>query len=507
MPKLNVMILKSAVRIPILILTIFISCSQTGSDFPEPRPYVVEETEDTAVLNVYADGFHDLNLQEKVVSYYLYHAAMNGIEFFYNPDWLIDLNGGAGIGSSDNGDHGPENKIDMTIELLEKASSYTTEKHKKELLELADIISNVRIGDLEKFRNLWIDSNSNVTFLNSFIAEPEGYEPGGVFFTDIYSEKTMKGLVKNISSLVNTLPWPDEFKIKDQGIINIKPQNILLGNNLRIRLPFNPVRTVFYQKESAGNGKSKVYYFSNISKSLRKSLGYTVIEEFAKPVNIEVLKAYSDTYEPVFDMLKEVVRLAALKKQGVNENNGSDILYTVLADLSALYLLTEPVMHELKLIEILPNTETVFEAYLIRSLFNLKYFDSEEKGARIRSMASKIVLQYLLEESGGVNISRENGKSLLEISAPDKIENSSAELIREIADIITRNDQGEIDNFIYKYALGIEKVLAEEIVNRCRAINYPEYIALSYPLLESRLNDNDGIVDVLVKMPGKSKSP
>jgi dipeptidyl-peptidase III len=51
---------------------------------PATRPYLLEQIDDAAVVQLYADGFEKLSLQEKTLVYHLYRAAIAGRDIYYD---------------------------------------------------------------------------------------------------------------------------------------------------------------------------------------------------------------------------------------------------------------------------------------------------------------------------------------------------------------------------------------------------------------------------------------
>src|SRR5688572_14507688 len=51
---------------------------------PDTRPYLLEQIDDAAVVQLYADGFDKLSLQEKTLVYHLYRAAIAGRDIYYD---------------------------------------------------------------------------------------------------------------------------------------------------------------------------------------------------------------------------------------------------------------------------------------------------------------------------------------------------------------------------------------------------------------------------------------
>jgi dipeptidyl-peptidase-3 len=51
---------------------------------PTTRPYLLEQIDDAAVVQLYADGFEKLSLKEKTLVYHLYRAAVAGRDIYYD---------------------------------------------------------------------------------------------------------------------------------------------------------------------------------------------------------------------------------------------------------------------------------------------------------------------------------------------------------------------------------------------------------------------------------------
>src|SRR5687768_13212046 len=51
---------------------------------PDTRTYLLEQIDDAAVVQVYADGFSALPLRDKTLIWHLYQAALAGRDIFYD---------------------------------------------------------------------------------------------------------------------------------------------------------------------------------------------------------------------------------------------------------------------------------------------------------------------------------------------------------------------------------------------------------------------------------------
>src|SRR5687767_14970005 len=58
---------------------------------PDTRPYLLEQIDDAAVVQLYADGFATLTLNEKTVVYHLYRAAIAGRDIYYDQRHRFNL--------------------------------------------------------------------------------------------------------------------------------------------------------------------------------------------------------------------------------------------------------------------------------------------------------------------------------------------------------------------------------------------------------------------------------
>ncbi|MGE0459733.1 MAG: peptidase M49 [Vicinamibacterales bacterium] len=58
---------------------------------PDTRPYLLEQVDDAAVVQLYADGFQALPLAEKVLVWHLYQAALAGRDIYYDQRYRHNL--------------------------------------------------------------------------------------------------------------------------------------------------------------------------------------------------------------------------------------------------------------------------------------------------------------------------------------------------------------------------------------------------------------------------------
>jgi dipeptidyl-peptidase-3 len=70
------------------------SHSNPGLSTPAPadtRPYLLEQIDDAAVVQLYADGFADLELRDRTLAWHLYLAAIAGRDIYYDQRYVHNL--------------------------------------------------------------------------------------------------------------------------------------------------------------------------------------------------------------------------------------------------------------------------------------------------------------------------------------------------------------------------------------------------------------------------------
>ena len=67
------------------------TAAPSATSAPSDRKYLLERIDDAAVAQVYADGFRDLPIKEKVLVWHLYQAALAGRDIFYDQKYAHSL--------------------------------------------------------------------------------------------------------------------------------------------------------------------------------------------------------------------------------------------------------------------------------------------------------------------------------------------------------------------------------------------------------------------------------
>ena len=74
----------------VIVLLAVVAFSQSHAEEP-PRKYLLERVDDAAVVQLYADGFKDLPLKQKMLTWHLYQASLAGRDIYYDQRHRMSL--------------------------------------------------------------------------------------------------------------------------------------------------------------------------------------------------------------------------------------------------------------------------------------------------------------------------------------------------------------------------------------------------------------------------------
>src|SRR5688572_8235276 len=95
------------------------------------RPYLLEQVDDAAVVQLYADGFSSLPLREKTLIYHLYQAALAGRDIFI--------------------DQKHRNALEMRA-LIEAVVTQRSEEHTSELQSQSNLVCRLLLEKKKKIQ-------------------------------------------------------------------------------------------------------------------------------------------------------------------------------------------------------------------------------------------------------------------------------------------------------------------------------------------------------------------
>ncbi len=74
-----------------VFIVVFVSCQKKATETEVERAYFLEQVGNTQIVRLYADGFDELSLNEKLLAYYLSQAAIAGRDINYDQSHKFDL--------------------------------------------------------------------------------------------------------------------------------------------------------------------------------------------------------------------------------------------------------------------------------------------------------------------------------------------------------------------------------------------------------------------------------
>src|SRR5690349_700125 len=89
----------------VVVMTFLTAAACGRGDAPKPAPpaagatpavsterkYLLDRVDDAAIVQVYADGFHQLSVRDKTLVWHLYQAALAGRDIYYDQKYAHNL--------------------------------------------------------------------------------------------------------------------------------------------------------------------------------------------------------------------------------------------------------------------------------------------------------------------------------------------------------------------------------------------------------------------------------
>jgi len=175
------------------------------------------------------------------------------------------------------------------------------------------------------------------------------------------------------------------------------------------------------------------------------------------------------------------------------------------ADLFALYYIMDPHLIEIGLIPELAVGKAEYDAYLRNGL--LSQYARIEFGKTVTQahmQDRKLISTYAYErgkESGAIVKFQKNGKTYFQIKDYKAVREIFGELLAKIQDIKSRGDYEAGKELIEKYAVNIDPVLHQEILDRYRKLNIKPYGGFVNPEITPIANKEGKIIKYKVTYP------
>ena len=405
-------------------------------------------------------------------------------------------------------------ELSNVISNLKLAIPYAGEQQK---ITLQHMIDYFETGDPDSFRKAnisWLKDDPEVDFIIGFIENYKdargikGEWEGLISYVNRKTTQMMRDIAANAQYFESKAPWKEEYKKKHTQIPVANSIDVVTsGGDAGPHIPAG-INLPNEQKIREQYGSKSVLLF-NVMRDARKVTGGKSAEEFLlTDEEKELVQKYGSLARNVIIALHEVIGHGSGKVSPRLTKDPSEYLqehYNTLeearADLMALYNFFDPKLVELG---ILPNKDAAKAGYISEAMGDLTMLRRIKKGDRVEDdhmRASHLIQVYLEKKTKAVETVKKNGKTYRKVKDFDLFRQGAGELLAEIMRIKAEGDFEAAKKLINTYAIKIDPSLRDEVIERCRQIRYPDFVAFVVPEL-SLIKDKEGkIIDVEISYP------
>ena len=405
--------------------------------------------------------------------------------------------------------------IERIVSWLEKAQDVAENEQQEQVI--STLISYYRSGCLKQFDEysiLWLkDTDSRIDFVNGFIetyGDPLGIKAsweGLVNFKNIEATKRTETISANALWFEQNSPTDERFRKDSVTGVSAKVITVaMLGGDcypptpIGINLPnSNWIRhhygsksvtieniTEAYDKASQGSGFAEEFVWSDAERYLLTKYGFMTD-------NLHV-----DLHECLghgSGKLLPGVSADALKEYGAT-------IEETRADLFGLYFIADSKMLDLGL---LPDADA-YKAEYYRFMMNglMTQLARIEPGKNIEEshMRNRQLIARWAYEKGRadsvVEIREKEGKHYVLINDYDKLRLLFGELLAEIQRVKSEGDYAGAKSLVENYAVKVETVLHNEVLQRYNALNLAPYKGFVNPVMTPVTDAAGNVTDIRV---------
>ncbi len=400
------------------------------------------------------------------------------------------------------------------ISALKLALPYAGEQQKATIKHMMDYFET---GDPESFRKAnisWLRDDPTVDFIIGFIENykdsrgMKGEWEGLVSYVNQKTTRMMKDLAASAQYFEDRAPWNDEYKkTHTQVPVANSIDVVTAGGHAGPRIP-GGINLPNEQEIREQHGSKSVLLF-NVMRDAQNVTGGKSAEEFLlSKEEKDLVQKYGGIVRNVVIALHEIIGHGSGKVSPRLSEDPSFYLqeyYNTLeearADLMALYNLFDPRLVDL---EVLPNTDAAKAGFISAAMGDLTMLRRIRAGDRVEDdhmRASHLIQTYLEKKTQAVETVRIKGKTYRKVNDFELCRQGLGELLAEIMRIKAEGDYESARELVNTYAIQIDPALRDEVVERCRKINYPDFIAFVVPELSLVKDENGKLVDVEISYP------
>lgn len=403
--------------------------------------------------------------------------------------------------------------IDAIVAELRKAKFYAENQKQIEVIDC--LVEFYLTGDLKTFDRyniLWVgETEGNIDFTNCFTevyGDPLGLKAsweGYVNLTDHAHTKRAQTLSKNAQWFEDHSPIAPEFrKMNCKGVSARVVAAAILGGDLYpssaigINLPnSNWIRAEY---------GSKSVTISNLTHAYTQAAkGNGFREEFVPDEETRVLlEKYGEVCDDLHTDLHECLGHGSGRlRPGVDPDAlkayGSTI-EEARADLFGLYFLADKKLIELGLTPHEEAYKAGFYSYMLNGLLTQLVRiepgqEIEEAHMRNRSLIARWTLAHYPQ---AIQLEKLGGKTIVKIEDYTTLRQAFGELLREVQRIKSEGDFQAARNLVENYAVAIDPILHEEVLERYKALDLAPYKGFINPRYMLVRDDNGNITDVAI---------
>ena len=402
--------------------------------------------------------------------------------------------------------------IEKIVYWLEQAQAFAENQQQVRVIE--HLMDYYRTGDLQRFNAYckeWVSEHEGeIDFVNGFIevyGDPLGLKgswEGIVEYKDKEATKRTQTISNNAQWFEDHSPVDPRFRKKQvKGVTANAICAAMLGGDeypstaIGINLPnADWIRAEF---------GSKSITISNITDAYNKaSHGNGFKEEFVvDEATLELINQYGDICDDLHTDLHECLghgsgQLLAGTDPDALKAYGNTI-EEARADLFGLYYLADSKLVELGL---LPNMEAYKAQYysymmngLLTQLIRIQPGHQIEE-AHMRNRA--LIARWCLENGQTLSMVQRNGKTYLQVNDYEGLRQQIATLLAEIQRIKSEGDYEAARQLVERYAVKVDPVVHQEILERYQRLNLAPYKGFINPKMTPVRNDAGEVTDIQI---------
>ena len=482
---------------------------------PDVLPKRVNKADGEDLITTSACNFYEGVTQQEAEAYYARQKANAGddpspVSYGLNTTLVKDGDVIREKVWSANGHYA--NAIKHIVYWLQKACDVAENEHQRKVIEL--LIDYYQTGDLRVFNDYcieWVSEHEgHIDFVNGFIevyGDPLGLKgswEGIVEYKDLEATKRTQAISSNAQWFEDHSPVDPRFrKPQVKGVTANAICAAMLGGEeypstaIGINLP-----NADWIRAQHG---SKSITISNITDAYNKaSHGNGFKEEFViDAATLSLIEKYGDACDDLHTDLHEClghgsgqllpgVDPDALKAYG-------NTIEEARADLFGLYYIADPKLVELGLLPDAEAYQSQYYTYIMNGL--MTQLIRIRPGAQIEEAHMRnraLIAHWCFEQGDVIRLERREGKTYIRITDYEALRGLFARLLAEVQRIKSEGDFEAARQLVERYAVQVDPVLHQEVLERYEKLNLAPYKGFVNPQLLPIMDDEGQIADIQV---------